>query len=218
MAMGRRGRAEAEYAISSCRPFRNSTGSFHGTRGSTRHLGWLSSHTDARRLQELLSRAVYVVWSYNTPIAFVTEDEDGDRTAYYVDEDHSPTTSNHQSIARMGMGEYETIGEGRRERERAARRRAARQRAMGVGQQRAVFVQDDSALVAAVGPDRPLADSPGYQNGLTEDQQASTLARLLDPRYANPNWVPDRDRDADYAAELRDARRVEDERVLGWRL
>lgn len=219
MAMGRRGRAEAEYAISSCRPFRNSTGSFHGSRGSTRTLGWLSSHTDARRIQELLSRAVYVVWSYDTPIAFVSEDEDGDRTAYYVDEDHSPTTSNHQSIARMGMGEYETIGtEGRRERERAARRSAARQRALGVNQQCAVFVQDDSALVAAVGPDQSLVGSPGYQNGLTEDQQASTLARLLDSRLSDPNWVPGRDRDADYAAELRDARRVEDERVLGWRL
>lgn len=121
MAMGSRGRREAENAIAACRPFRNSTGSFYGTRGSTRHLGWLGQHTEASRLRELLSRAVYIVWSYDTPIAFVSETEDGERTAYYVDDHHSMTTSHHQGIARVGMGEYETIGK------RRPARRARRQ-------------------------------------------------------------------------------------------
>jgi len=113
MAMGSRGRREAENAIASCRPFRNSTGSMKGTQGSTRTLGWLENHTDARHIRELLSRAVYVVWSYGTPIAWVSETEDGDRQAYYVDKHHSTTTSHHQGVARVGLGEYETIGERR---------------------------------------------------------------------------------------------------------
>jgi hypothetical protein len=228
MAMGSRGRREAENAIGSCRPFKNSTGSFYGTRGSTRTLGWLESHTDAARIRELLSQAVYVVWSYGTPISWVTETEDGDRTAYYVDEHHSMTTSHHQSTARVGLGEYETIGQRRpaRRPRRAqwtpahvqaalpdldfSNRRGyisetARERAMETGAVRAEH-------------DRSLVGSPGYQNGLTENQQEATLARLLDPRYSNPDWVPGRDaaqRDADYLAERRDRERVD--REGAWR-
>lgn len=224
MAMGGRSRREAENAIGSCRPFKNSTGSFYGTRGSTRDLGWLSSHTEARRIRELLSRAAYVVWSYNTPIAFVSETEDGERTAYYVDEAHSMTTSHHQTIARVGMGEFETIGSGpwsrtrhggalRTYRESQPRRQPTRT-VEGYGVAPRAARLDDASLVAAVGPafpDRSLVGSPGYRNGLTESQQEQTLARLLDPRYANPDWVPGRDSAADAAAERRDAERVERE-------
>jgi hypothetical protein len=211
MAMGGRSRREAENAIGSCRPFRNSTGSMKGTRGSTRTLGWLSSHTEARRIRELLSRAVYVVWSYGTPIAFVSETEDGERTAYYVDESHSTTTANHQTIARVGMGEYETIGE-RRPARRPRRQPTRTVEGYGVVPRAARL--DDASLVAAVGPafpDRSLVGSPGYQNGLTESQQKRTLARLLDSRFSDPDWVPGRDPAADMAAECRDAERVERE-------
>lgn len=255
MAMGGKGRRAAENAIASCRPFRNSTGSMKGTRGSTRDLGWLESHADARRIRELLSRAVYVVWSYGTPIAWVSETEDGDRQAYYVDEQHSRTTTNHQSIAQMGLGEYETIGTWRPVRRprrsvaearqamaiaqsnenlaawaEAARREptaahayagAARQRAMEVGAERAAMryrtVVNGPEGVEYLDDSVP-ADSPGYQNGRTESEQEATLARLLDPRYSNPDWVPGRDaaqREADARAERRDAERVEREGV--WR-
>lgn len=114
MAMGSRTRREAENAIASCRPFKNSTGSFYGTQGSTRTLGWLGQHADARRIKELLSRATYVVWSYGTPIGFVTEDEDGNIEKFYVEQNHSATTSHHQGVLKMAWGEYETIGEERR--------------------------------------------------------------------------------------------------------
>jgi hypothetical protein len=208
MAMGYRGTREAESAIASCRPFRNSTGSFYGTRGSTRTLGWLSSHADARRIERLLRTAVYVVWSYSTPIAWVSEDEDGERTAYYVDESHSATTSNHQGIARRGLSEYEVIGT----RTPVRRTRPA--------------PRDDSALVAAVGPDygqRPdasLVGSPGYQLGRTESQQEETLRRLLDPRYANPDWTPFGDaygNNLPDGAEARDFDRVQNEQGSWWR-
>lgn len=244
MAMAGHTRRAAENAIASCRPFKNSTGSLTGTRGSTRELGWLSSHPDARRIKELLGRAVYVVWSYATPIGFVSEDEDGNRTAYYVDVTHSPTTANHQGVVRMGMGEYETIGsETRREREREARRRrnqpARRDNSAAIRESNEMVAQfaaardrlptsahvyieqaqqrearERNALLdrlAGRASDASLVGSPGYQNGLTEDQQADTLARLLDSRFADPNWVPNRDYEADLAAERRDMERVERE-------
>lgn len=114
MAMGARTRRAAENAIASCRPFKNSTRSFYGTQGSTRMLGWLDQHPDARRIKELLSRATYVVWSYGTPIGFVTEDEDGNIEKFYVEQNHSVTTSHHQGVLKMAWSEYETIGEERR--------------------------------------------------------------------------------------------------------
>jgi hypothetical protein len=250
MAMGSKGRREAENAIGSCRPFRNSTGSFYGTRGSTRTLGWLESHTEARRIRELLSRAVYVVWSYGTPIAFVSETEDGERTAYYVDESHSTTTSHHQGVARIGMGEYETIGAQRPvrrpRRQVVGRPQTASAQALGSrlvtnhrGVQYDPLVERDTSYERDMAEERMYArlsgqtvedwrrnprwsrpaevpaDSPGYQNGRSETEQESTLQRLLDPRYADPDWVPNRDWDADLEAERRDIERVE--REGAWR-
>lgn len=112
MAMGGRGQREAENAIACCRPFRNSTGSFYGTRGGTRDLGWLRDHPQKLRIKELLEDAVYVVWSYGTPLGCVTEDEDGNITKWYFDESHSATTSHHQTLVRVGFSDFETVGIG----------------------------------------------------------------------------------------------------------
>lgn len=161
MAMGRRTRDEAERAIASFRPFTNSTGSMRGTRGSTRDLGWLSSHREHVRIKELLSRADYVVWSYDTPIGFVTEDEDGNITKFYVDENHSPTTSQHQGILRCGFGDFEAIGEGpwsRSQRPRTRRTTLPRLRAQ---------------------EPRPAFEAP-----------RPSREQMLDPRYGNPDWTP----------------------------
>lgn len=225
MAMGQRSRREAENAIACCRPFRNSTGSMKGTRGSTRTLGWLESHEDARRIRELLSRAVYVVWSYGTPISWVTEGEDGERTAYYVEVRHSATTSNHQSIAQCGMSEYETIGSDRpRERRYAlARRRAEaytpQQAARELGQPVPDGDMSPEEIYARTG--RTLVGSPGYQNGFTEDDQEANLRRLLDPRFADPDWTPFRSPHGNLppGAEDRDLERINrEERTMdrGW--
>lgn len=67
--------------------------------------------------------------------------------------------------------------------------------------------------------ERDMAEArSGYPNGLTEDEQSRTLRRLLDRRYADPDWVPDRDERADQEAELRDVRRIDAEvRERGWR-
>lgn len=112
MAMGSKGQRQAEAAIRSNRPFKNSTGSFSGTRGSARDLGWLRNHPEAARIRELLGRATYIVWSHGTPLGCVAEDEGGDPTNYYFDESFSTTTSHHQSILRYAFSDFETVGSG----------------------------------------------------------------------------------------------------------
>lgn len=182
MAMGGRGRREAENAIASCRPFRNSTGSLRGTRGSTRDLGWLEQHTEAQRIRELLSRATYVVWSYNTPISWVSEDEDGERTAYYVDDYHSMTTSHHQGIARCGLGEYETIG---------ARPRTRRPRpAPRPVNQGAIDRANATVAGYAEAARREPTAAHVYAHRDPEAEQQASIAQMLDPRYGNPDWTP----------------------------
>jgi hypothetical protein len=198
MAMGGRGQGLARDAIACNRPFINSTGSLRGTRGSTRDLGWLEQHSDAARIRELLSRATYVVWSYDTPIGFVVETEEGNVQQYYVDESHSMTTSHHQSIVRQGFGDYETVG---------SRRRVRRPRREPV-----VRYGDGPTFRAPQHVPEPDNSGPEFI-APTEDRQQATLQRLLDPRYADPNGVPGRDPEADREAELRDAERIAREGV-----
>lgn len=124
MAMGQRARDEAERAFRCHSRFTNSTGSLTATKGSARELGWLRNHPQADYIRDLLSRAEYVVWSYDTPIGFVSLD-DGEVQRFYVDVQHTVTTSHHQGILRVAWGEYETIGE------RPGRRRANSRRACG---------------------------------------------------------------------------------------
>lgn len=230
MAMGGKGQREATCAIASCRPFNNSTGSLKGTRGSTRTLGWLESHTDARRIRELLGRAVYVVWSYGTPIAFVHEAEDGERTAYYVDESHSATTAHHQTLARVGMGEYETIGARPRrsrsavtrediERRADAEARSAEARRARREREASIRAMENGANMAAherwVRQGETRYDPQGVQE---DDAARASRSQMLDPRYVNPDWTPWTD---DYTgnlpdgAEARDRARVEREQAEG---
>lgn len=96
MAMGQRGRNDAERALRNHAQFKNSTGSFCATLGSARELGWLRNHPQADRIRGLLRDAAYVVWSYGTPIGWVAEDEDGSFERFYVDVSHTTTTSAHQ--------------------------------------------------------------------------------------------------------------------------
>lgn len=164
MGMGGKAQREIPRAIANCQPFRNSTGSMRGTRGSTRDLGWLSSHRDHAKIKELLSRASYVVWSYDTPIGCVTEDETGNITKVYFDDSHSTTTSHHQSLLRMGFSDFKTIGEGpwtRNNRPRRARR-----------------------MPFTRAPQPSPAPAP------LDDQRTPTMAQMLDPRYGDPDWTP----------------------------
>jgi hypothetical protein len=232
MAMGRRTRDEAERAIRNCRPFQNSTGSMWGTRGSTRGLGWLSNHREANQIKELLSRATYVVWSYSTPIGCVTEDDDGNITKFYFDEYHTTTTSHHQGVLRVAFSDFETVGTGPWSRSHGrgdgpVRSRPQTASVQELGGRMATNhrgVQYDPRVERDTSWERDMAEarrqaapvnSPGYQLGRTETEQEGTFRRLLDPRYADPDWVPNRDREADWVAEERDAARVE--REGSWR-
>lgn len=171
MAMGRRGRDDAERAIANCRPFQNSTGSMRGTRGATRDLGWLSSHREHAKIKELLSRATYVVWSYDTPIGCVTEDEDGNILKVYFDESHSATTSQHQGVLRVAFSDFESIGDGPWSR---SQNRSSRPR-------RAPRVNRQDPLV------------PGMDCGSGRDpetERRASTAQMLDPRFRDPDWTP----------------------------
>lgn len=128
MAMGGKAQREVTSAIANLRRFENSTGSMRGTRGSTRELGWLRNHRDKVLIRELLSRATYVVWSYDTPIGCVTEDDDGHVTKVYFDESHTTTTSHHQTLCRAGFSDFETVGEGPWKRSQGRASRAVRPR------------------------------------------------------------------------------------------
>jgi hypothetical protein len=216
MAMSGRTRDRVERGLITCSRVRNSTGSLRGEPGTHRgQLGWLSGIPERHQLNELLHAAVYVVWSYDTPIGFVHEDG----TRYVIEETHSLTTSHHLSVLRCAWREYEDPipayarrkaeeARERRNRQGRERRAAARRpvREMG-GRTR----RDDSALVAAVGPDYgtwPVSERP------TRDQ-------MLDPRYGDPNWTPwvSEGSNLPHGADARDARRVEQEQNAGrgWR-
>jgi hypothetical protein len=141
MAMGRRGQDEAERAFRCHSRYTNSTGSLTATPGGARELGWLRNHPEADRIKDLLSRAEYVVWSYGTPIGFVCPDDDGDIQRFYVDAQHTTTTSHHQTLLRTAWGEYETIGERRSNRVR--RQPAPRVRTSGDQVRTNFSAQDD---------------------------------------------------------------------------
>lgn len=169
MAMGGKSQRAAEAAISACRSFTNSTGSLRGTRGSTRNLGWLSSHREARKIREVLSRATYVVWSYDTPIGCVTETDEDGPVKIYFDEHHTPTTSHHQTLLRVAFSDFETIGEGpwsgRRPRSVRRPRQAPTQQTF------------DRAAAARVVRENDVVHRPSTE-------------QMLDPRYSNPDWTP----------------------------
>jgi hypothetical protein len=81
---------------------------------------------------------------------------------------------------------------------------------------RVVGQAEVEAVLPAV-PPQSLVGSPGYANGLTEEQQADRLASLLDPRFANPDWTPFPP--LPEGAEARDLERVNrEERTMdrGW--
>lgn len=104
--------------IAQLRPFLSEGRLPDGTRRLSGHSGPAVSlgHLPAR-LHESVRSAVYVVYSYGTPIAWVTEDESRSRTEPYLyhvpDVGYSPTTGQHQyavldawrSVARRGLME-----------------------------------------------------------------------------------------------------------------
>lgn len=84
---------------------RNSTGSLQGTKGGTSFGGCHPSFTQAclsdegRDWPRQLSDARYVVWSYHTPIAWLTIDDEW----IVPDIRYSMTTSQHQSLVRSAL-------------------------------------------------------------------------------------------------------------------
>lgn len=91
------GYARLEHALRNRLPFTTGgalRGAYHTTDTVYRgYLGWLNDDEANRFMIDHLAGITYVVWSYDTPIAWVRDDG----TVYRVSQRFSATTSRHQS-------------------------------------------------------------------------------------------------------------------------
>lgn len=79
-------------------PFQSNTGNFHGAWGGNGTTGWLPEPWKSKFVTR--AKEAYVVYSYNTPIAWWDA-----ATGWVIpDVKYSPTTSRHQSIVRLAVG------------------------------------------------------------------------------------------------------------------
>lgn len=137
-----------------------------------------------------LEHAEYVVYCYGTPIAWVTNadgatgPDDDPRVNYMPDWQYSPTTTYYQGLVQQAWGDkivdpnpQQTARARRQKRDEInARRRAARRTATAPGAAREAGWNGETRY-----------SRPGQ-----EDRQQFTRAQLLDPRLADPDWVPGR--------------------------
>lgn len=98
-------RRTAAAAIADRVPFRNSGGTFHGRPVGEEYgygLGMIgrlpSDHVETLRAALRSGAVDFIVWSYGTPIAWT-----GSGGTVIPDERYSPTTSGHQTIARVAL-------------------------------------------------------------------------------------------------------------------
>lgn len=106
MAMGGKSQDAARRAFSSHHRYSNSTGNLTGTHGAPRNLGWLGSRADFKQLAASSRKAAYTVYSYDTPIGWAIEDEEtGMFERVIPEEQHSSTTSHHQSLLRSAWAD-----------------------------------------------------------------------------------------------------------------
>jgi hypothetical protein len=99
MAMGQEARRKAISAFDNHRKWELSTGNLRGVPGAGRKLGWLSSEKNAAELEASLREAVYVVYSYDTPIGWALEDETTGLLERVIPRPyHTTTTSIHRGV------------------------------------------------------------------------------------------------------------------------
>ena len=200
-AFGRQGREQVIRNIANLRTFEH--GGISGRQGGTRRLNKLP-----REYAHGLENAVYVVYCYDTPIAWVVMDDDATeegRVNFIPDWQYTATTTYHQGLVweawgkavdpdpRFSARENRGTARGRSSDERYGRvqGRSPAQRLVGRGETSGRFLGQPSRTA-------PSGPPPSY---------------LLDRRYADPDWVPNRDPRADARAEERDAARVMAEEI-----
>lgn len=86
--------------------FTNSSGSLCGgyvTRASEFQFGSLPQQFVVRYKNACTDKSTYVVWSYMTPIAWHTIDDDGNRTWTAPDHFYGSTTQRHQALVRQAI-------------------------------------------------------------------------------------------------------------------
>lgn len=94
--------ADANTMIAKRVPFRNSGRTLRGEEGPARRVGYLP---DRKGWHESVRQARYVVYSYETPIAW----EAADGRTVIPTKRYSPTTTQHQHEAAKGFGESYSV-------------------------------------------------------------------------------------------------------------
>lgn len=189
-AFGRRAREQVIHNIANLRTFKH--GGIYGRQGGTRHLGSLP-RAYARGLEDV----TYIVYCYDTPIAWVTMADDATeegRVNYMPDWQFSATTTYYQGLVWAAWGDKIVDPDPRYS--NAENRGTARGRSSDVRYGRVPqtgAARDTHAYVEATEASRPSRTAP---SGPPE--------HLLDPRYSDPDRSPG----LPEGAAVRDAQRV----------
>lgn len=206
----RKNRAEVVRNIANLRSFAHGgsrsggEAAISGRTGGTTRLGALP-----RQYAHGLAEAVYVVYCYGTPIAWVTMADDATeegRVNFMPDWQYSATTTYHQGLVWEAWGDkivdpnprYSKAENRGTERGRSSDARYNRGNARA--QEQARFAEREARRAA-----QPRETH--YARPYTESSMQDRMQHLLDPRYRNPDWTPE---PLPEGAERRDAERVRD--------
>lgn len=211
-AFGQRARREVIKNISNLRSFEH--GGISGRLGGCTRINKLprayAAHTG-------LHRAYYVVYCYDTPIAWVTMADDANeegRVNFMPDWQYSATTTYYQKLVWEAWGD-DKISDPNKDYSREENAGTVRghtsdarygrvtpappARRARLSERDAAYARDLAVRMAGA-PSRTSYAPPGG-----EAAQRQRMARLLDARYSDPDWTPEPLSDE---AEARDYRRV----------
>lgn len=207
-AFSRRAREQVIRNIANLTTFEH--GGISGRQGGTRRLNKLP-----RAYARGLENAVYVVYCYDTPIAWVTMEDDATeegRVNLMPDWQYSATTTYYQSLVWEAWGHVIDPDPrySARENRGTARGRSSDVRYGRVP--RTGAARDTHAYVEATEASRPsgrwpqgLLEREPLGSGPSRTAPSGPPEYLLDRRYSDPDWSPGLPEGADQ----RDARRVE---------
>lgn len=193
-AFGQEKRREVLRNLSNLRTFRATRGGGEGLEGITgpcRRLTNVRYGALPHEYAHGLDDAVYVVYCYGTPIAWVTMADDATeegRVNYMPDWQYSATTTYYQGLVHQAWGDK--VVDPKPEKSREDNRGTPRGRSADVRYGRVP---------------RGTVVRPGETVSVGRSAPSGPPEHLLDPRYSDPNWTPE---PLPGGADLRDTLRV----------
>jgi hypothetical protein len=200
-AFGREGREQVIRNIANLRTFEH--GGVSGRQGGTRRLNKLP-----RAYARGLDDAVYVVYCYDTPIAWVTMEDDATeegRVNFMPDWQYSATTTYYQSLVWAAWGDKVVDPDPRfsaRENRGTARGRSSDVR---YGRVPAPVRGPSAEQIAREARRTAQLDAERRSSVPSRTAPSGPPEYLLDRRYSDPDWSPG----LPDGADQRDERRVE---------